>query len=124
MAIEHAILEVGTADHLLTAISLAVGWATWSSSLSLKFQADMSPKLLAIHVHEVNGDADDRATRNGRLASKKLFSAAQASAGLRFACNIEGAHPMINFALDGTNCRMPFGESWRSAQARRRSRRW
>ena len=38
-AIEHAILEVGTAT-IFTAITLAIGVATWSFSL-LKFQADM-----------------------------------------------------------------------------------
>ena len=43
-AIEHAILEVGTAT-IFTAITLAVGVATWSFS-QLKFQADMG-KLLA-----------------------------------------------------------------------------
>jgi predicted RND superfamily exporter protein len=43
-AIEHAILEVGTAT-IFTAITLAVGVATWSFS-ELKFQADMG-KLLA-----------------------------------------------------------------------------
>jgi len=43
-SIEHAILEVGTAT-IFTAITLAVGVATWSFS-ALKFQADMG-KLLA-----------------------------------------------------------------------------
>jgi len=43
-AIEHAILEVGTAT-IFTAITLAIGVATWSFS-ELKFQADMG-KLLA-----------------------------------------------------------------------------
>nr|WP_213954663.1 efflux RND transporter permease subunit [Variovorax sp. dw_954] len=43
-AIEHAMLEVGTAT-IFTAITLAVGVATWSFS-DLKFQADMG-KLLA-----------------------------------------------------------------------------
>jgi predicted RND superfamily exporter protein len=43
-AIEHAILEVGTAT-IFTALTLAVGVATWSFS-QLKFQADMG-KLLA-----------------------------------------------------------------------------
>jgi predicted RND superfamily exporter protein len=43
-ALEHAILEVGTAT-IFTAITLAVGVATWSFS-GLKFQADMG-KLLA-----------------------------------------------------------------------------
>jgi predicted RND superfamily exporter protein len=43
-AVEHAILEVGTAT-IFTAITLAVGVATWSFS-NLKFQADMG-KLLA-----------------------------------------------------------------------------
>lgn len=43
-AVEHAILEVGTAT-IFTAITLAVGVATWSFS-QLKFQADMG-KLLA-----------------------------------------------------------------------------
>jgi predicted RND superfamily exporter protein len=43
-AIEHAILEVGTAT-IFTAITLAIGVATWSFS-PLKFQADMG-KLLA-----------------------------------------------------------------------------
>ncbi|MEO8057029.1 MAG: efflux RND transporter permease subunit [Burkholderiales bacterium] len=43
-AIEHAILEVGTAT-IFTAITLAIGVATWSFS-QLKFQADMG-KLLA-----------------------------------------------------------------------------
>lgn len=43
-AVEHAILEVGMAT-IFTAITLAVGVATWSFS-SLKFQADMG-KLLA-----------------------------------------------------------------------------
>ncbi len=43
-SIEHAILEVGTAT-IFTAITLAVGVATWSFS-QLKFQADMG-KLLA-----------------------------------------------------------------------------
>ncbi|NRR29345.1 MMPL family transporter [Oxalobacteraceae bacterium] len=43
-AIEHAILEVGTAT-IFTAVTLAVGVATWSFS-ALKFQADMG-KLLA-----------------------------------------------------------------------------
>lgn len=43
-AVEHAILEVGTAT-IFTAITLAVGVATWSFS-DLKFQADMG-KLLA-----------------------------------------------------------------------------
>jgi hypothetical protein len=43
-ALEHAILEVGTAT-IFTAITLAVGVATWSFS-ELKFQADMG-KLLA-----------------------------------------------------------------------------
>jgi uncharacterized protein len=43
-AVEHAILEVGTAT-IFTAITLAVGVATWSFS-ELKFQADMG-KLLA-----------------------------------------------------------------------------
>lgn len=43
-AIEHAILEVGMAT-IFTAITLAVGVATWSFS-ALKFQADMG-KLLA-----------------------------------------------------------------------------
>ena len=38
-AIEHAILEVGTAT-IFTAITLAIGVATWSFS-ALKFQADM-----------------------------------------------------------------------------------
>lgn len=44
-AIEHAILEVGMAT-IFTAITLAVGVATWSFS-QLKFQADMG-KLLAV----------------------------------------------------------------------------
>jgi uncharacterized protein len=43
-AVEHAMLEVGTAT-IFTAITLAVGVATWSFS-DLKFQADMG-KLLA-----------------------------------------------------------------------------
>jgi predicted RND superfamily exporter protein len=43
-AIEHSILEVGTAT-IFTAITLAIGVATWSLS-QLKFQADMG-KLLA-----------------------------------------------------------------------------
>ncbi len=43
-AVEHALLEVGTAT-IFTAITLAVGVATWSFS-QLKFQADMG-KLLA-----------------------------------------------------------------------------
>ncbi|MDE2371506.1 MAG: MMPL family transporter [Burkholderiales bacterium] len=43
-ALEHSILEVGTAT-IFTAITLAVGVATWSFS-ALKFQADMG-KLLA-----------------------------------------------------------------------------
>ena len=43
-ALEHSILEVGTAT-MFTAITLAVGVATWSFS-ALKFQADMG-KLLA-----------------------------------------------------------------------------
>jgi predicted RND superfamily exporter protein len=43
-ALEHAILEVGTAT-IFTAITLAIGVATWSFS-ALKFQADMG-KLLA-----------------------------------------------------------------------------
>jgi len=43
-AIEHAIHEVGTAT-IFTAITLAIGVATWSFS-PLKFQADMG-KLLA-----------------------------------------------------------------------------
>jgi predicted RND superfamily exporter protein len=43
-AVEHAILEVGMAT-IFTAITLAVGVATWSFS-PLKFQADMG-KLLA-----------------------------------------------------------------------------
>jgi hypothetical protein len=43
-AIEHALLEVGTAT-IFTAITLAIGVATWSFS-QLKFQADMG-KLLA-----------------------------------------------------------------------------
>ncbi|MEI8327415.1 MAG: efflux RND transporter permease subunit, partial [Betaproteobacteria bacterium] len=43
-AIEHAILEVGTAT-IFTAITLAIGVATWAFS-ELKFQADMG-KLLA-----------------------------------------------------------------------------
>jgi hypothetical protein len=43
-SIEHAILEVGTAT-IFTAITLAIGVATWSFS-QLKFQADMG-KLLA-----------------------------------------------------------------------------
>jgi uncharacterized protein len=43
-AVEHAILEVGTAT-IFTALTLAVGVATWSFS-QLKFQADMG-KLLA-----------------------------------------------------------------------------
>ncbi len=43
-ALEHAILEVGTAT-IFTAVTLAVGVATWSFS-ALKFQADMG-KLLA-----------------------------------------------------------------------------
>jgi predicted RND superfamily exporter protein len=43
-AIEHAILEVGMAT-IFTAITLAIGVATWSLS-QLKFQADMG-KLLA-----------------------------------------------------------------------------
>ena len=43
-ALEHSILEVGTAN-IFTAITLAVGVATWSFS-ELKFQADMG-KLLA-----------------------------------------------------------------------------
>jgi len=43
-AIEHAIFEVGTAT-IFTAITLAIGVATWSFS-QLKFQADMG-KLLA-----------------------------------------------------------------------------
>jgi hypothetical protein len=43
-AIEHAILEVGMAT-IFTAITLAIGVATWSFS-QLKFQADMG-KLLA-----------------------------------------------------------------------------
>ncbi len=43
-ALEHAILEVGTAT-IFTAITLAVGVATWAFS-DLKFQADMG-KLLA-----------------------------------------------------------------------------
>lgn len=43
-AIEHALLEVGTAT-VFTAITLAIGVATWSFS-ALKFQADMG-KLLA-----------------------------------------------------------------------------
>jgi len=43
-AVEHAILEVGTAT-IFTAITLAIGVATWSFS-QLKFQADMG-KLLA-----------------------------------------------------------------------------
>ncbi|HEV6964225.1 efflux RND transporter permease subunit [Roseateles sp.] len=43
-AVEHAILEVGMAT-IFTAVTLAVGVATWSFS-SLKFQADMG-KLLA-----------------------------------------------------------------------------
>jgi predicted RND superfamily exporter protein len=44
MAVEHAMLEVGVAT-IFTAITLAVGVATWSFS-ALKFQADMG-KLLA-----------------------------------------------------------------------------
>lgn len=43
-ALEHSILEVGTAT-IFTAITLAVGVATWAFS-DLKFQADMG-KLLA-----------------------------------------------------------------------------
>ncbi len=43
-AVEHAILEVGTAT-IFTAITLAIGVATWAFS-QLKFQADMG-KLLA-----------------------------------------------------------------------------
>jgi uncharacterized protein len=43
-AVEHAMLEVGTAT-IFTAITLAIGVATWSFS-QLKFQADMG-KLLA-----------------------------------------------------------------------------
>jgi len=43
-AVEQAILEVGTAT-IFTAVTLAVGVATWSFS-ALKFQADMG-KLLA-----------------------------------------------------------------------------
>jgi len=43
-ALESAILEVGTAT-IFTALTLAVGVATWSFS-ALKFQADMG-KLLA-----------------------------------------------------------------------------
>ncbi len=43
-AVEHSILEVGTAT-IFTAITLAIGVATWSFS-QLKFQADMG-KLLA-----------------------------------------------------------------------------
>jgi predicted RND superfamily exporter protein len=43
-ALEHSILEVGTAT-IFTAITLAIGVATWSFS-ELKFQADMG-KLLA-----------------------------------------------------------------------------
>lgn len=43
-ALEHSILEVGTAT-IFTALTLAVGVATWSFS-ALKFQADMG-KLLA-----------------------------------------------------------------------------
>ncbi|GAB3767263.1 MMPL family transporter [Ramlibacter monticola] len=43
-AVEHAILEVGTAT-IFTAITLAIGVATWAFS-ELKFQADMG-KLLA-----------------------------------------------------------------------------
>lgn len=43
-ALEHAILEVGTAT-IFTAVTLAVGVATWSFS-ALKFQADMG-RLLA-----------------------------------------------------------------------------
>ena len=43
-ALEHAILEVGMAT-IFTAITLAIGVATWSFS-ELKFQADMG-KLLA-----------------------------------------------------------------------------
>jgi predicted RND superfamily exporter protein len=43
-ALEHSILEVGTAT-IFTAITLAIGVATWSFS-ALKFQADMG-KLLA-----------------------------------------------------------------------------
>jgi uncharacterized protein len=42
-ALEHAILEVGTAT-IFTAITLAVGVATWSFS-ELKFQADMGQLL-------------------------------------------------------------------------------
>jgi predicted RND superfamily exporter protein len=43
-ALEHSILEVGMAT-IFTAITLAIGVATWSFS-ALKFQADMG-KLLA-----------------------------------------------------------------------------
>lgn len=43
-AVEHALLEVGTAT-IFTAVTLAIGVATWSFS-QLKFQADMG-KLLA-----------------------------------------------------------------------------
>jgi len=43
-AVEHALLEVGVAT-IFTAITLAIGVATWSFS-ELKFQADMG-KLLA-----------------------------------------------------------------------------
>ncbi|MNE94874.1 hypothetical protein D3C80_1928880 [compost metagenome] len=43
-AVEHALLEVGVAT-IFTAITLAVGVATWAFS-DLKFQADMG-KLLA-----------------------------------------------------------------------------
>jgi len=43
-ALEHSILEVGTAT-IFTAVTLAIGVATWSFS-ALKFQADMG-KLLA-----------------------------------------------------------------------------
>ena len=44
-ALEHSILEVGMAT-IFTAITLAIGVATWSFS-ALKFQADMG-KLLAL----------------------------------------------------------------------------
>ncbi|MCO2667274.1 RND family transporter, partial [Pseudomonas aeruginosa] len=43
-AVQHAMLEVGVAT-IFTAITLAIGVATWSFS-ALKFQADMG-KLLA-----------------------------------------------------------------------------
>lgn len=49
-AVEHAILEVGTAT-IFTAITLAVGVATWSFS-QLKFQADMG--LLLAFMFMVN----------------------------------------------------------------------